>query len=364
MSIENISIGPMLQLAASGSTERVFNITNRTVIQNVCQSFANNKLNLLRNAGDTCIPLFIRSDLPIDYLQLNIGGSHVIKFPLDFCNKLLDFKSPDNCKIYKIPWELLKIKPIQLVSLQFHSVSFEIIAQHQCCAKLYVCYQYLENDERLQLASSRKDIDIKQFQNQNITIGENYKIQLRFDGLIKGIFIDNVDINEITSFELILQSHTRIKYDKEMLSFFTKKINNNCVYLSFDNLNFNDTTWNSAINFSRIENISIKISSNITQKVILRALNLNILRIVSGMGGVVYDIKEREEIVNNIPRRIEGDSLCPIGYLDIMDNDSYMKCDECNKNFITHLLKEWLRLNKSCPCCRTKWTNNNSYINI
>ena len=181
MSIEDISIAPMVQLASVGSIERISNITNRKAIQNVCHSFENNKLDLLRNAGDTCIPLFIKSDLPIDYLQL-----------------------------------------------------------------------------------------------------------------------------------------------------------------SFDNLNFNDTTENSAINFSQIKIISIKINSNTTQNVILRALNLNILRIASGMGGVVYDIKENEEILNNISCRIEGDTFCSIGYLEIIDNDNYMKCDECNKNFITHLLKEWL----------------------
>ena len=47
--------------------------------------FQNNQLKVSRSA-DEFKPLYIKSNNPIDYLILEIGGHAIIKFPLKFCN--------------------------------------------------------------------------------------------------------------------------------------------------------------------------------------------------------------------------------------------------------------------------------------
>jgi len=64
---------------------------------------------------------------------------------------------------------------------------------------------------------------------------------------------------------------------------------------------------------------------------------------------------------------IKTDNFCPINHAIIRENDSYMECNFCNKNFSDSSIKMWLRVHatndRNCPCCRTRWSNYNVYIN-
>ena len=245
--------GALIQLVAYGAQDASFRTDQvaRVAVENVQVSFENNELNIPRN-GDTIIPKYINSNHPIEFLEFTIGGSEIIKFPLKFCNILSNFGDTHETFIYKIPWELLNFKPLPLVALQFHQVGFKIISNEQCDAKLFYCINYLDDVERRRLATSFHEFIIKQFQEQASEINSNENIiQLNLNGLIKGIFIDNVNIDEINSFQLLLSNHIRINYDKVMIELFTQKISENCIYISFDNKDFNDLSVNSAINFDR-----------------------------------------------------------------------------------------------------------------
>jgi hypothetical protein len=52
---------------------------------------------------------------------------------------------------------------------------------------------------------------------------------------------------------------------------------------------------------------------------------------------------------------IEGDNVCTISMEKIEENDYYMTCDVCHKNYKSDILKEWLQRNNSCPTCRNQW---------
>lgn len=61
------------------------------------------------------------------------------------------------------------------------------------------------------------------------------------------------------------------------------------------------------------------------------------------------------------------DYLCYISHDFIKENDKYMECTNCNKRFFELAIKQWLLMktpdNKTCPTCRSIWTNYNIYIN-
>jgi len=64
---------------------------------------------------------------------------------------------------------------------------------------------------------------------------------------------------------------------------------------------------------------------------------------------------------------IEQDDVCPIKQEQIEDCDIYMHCNCCNKNFFEEEIRHWLLLksveNRTCPNCRSHWSNYDMYIN-
>ena len=353
---------------------------SRSTIENICIDFENNTLRLPRNS-DTFIPKFINSNHPIQSLDLIIGGSHITRFPLDFCNKLCKFNSSEY--IYKLPWELLKLPPLYLIAMQYHDVIFKLNANENCIAKLYGCNTYLENDERRNMASSQHSLLFKQFQSQEIELNNgNNTIQLNFTGIIKGIFLDNIDITQINNLSIVLNGHNRLVYDNAMLNLFTEKISNDCYYLSLDNEPFNNSRFNCALNLDRIDTTNIIINTNQTQNIVLYAININILRIMMGMAGLAFmgtsiNIVPSEQITGietniyrlslppeqTIEKILEGDNTCPISHNTIRLEDKYMICTTCNKNFSYEQIQIWLAIKLDCPLCRAEWDNNNIYIN-
>ena len=368
----------LIQLASAGVQDASMNRETRNAQVNVQYSFQNNELILPRGC-DTITPLFIKSNNPISFLELEIGGRTIIKFPLNFCNTLSNFTSVGN--LYKIPCDLLNLKSIPLVSLQFQQVKFIIISSYQDVeARLYACNYYLEDSERRELANRFHENIIKQFQEQEIQIdSQGNNNQLHFHGLIKGIFLDNIRIDIVNSIELLIQDTPRFTYDKQMIQLFTKKISDRCIYIPFDNQDFNDLSLNSCINFSRLASIAIKITcdTDVSQDIIVRAFNHNILRIGRGMGGLAYDLpipfttNTVTHEVNNpitvatVNKVLEGDSQCSISLTEIESDAEYMTCNTCHKNFIATNLQRWLTENNNCPTCRSIWTTERTiYINI
>ena len=72
-------------------------------------------------------------------------------------------------------------------------------------------------------------------------------------------------------------------------------------------------------------------------------MNHNLLQIRSGMSFLHnrYDfckIKNILEVMEPIPKLLEGDSFCPISYVNISEHKHYMKCHQCHKNYIKYKL--------------------------
>jgi len=64
-----------------------------------------------------------------------------------------------------------------------------------------------------------------------------------------------------------------------------------------------------------------------------------------------------------VKKILEGDSFCPISYVNILENKHYMKCKQCHKNFVSDAIMEWFKKKKNCPTCRTPWKDMQIYVN-
>ena len=250
--------------------------------------FENNTLCIKGSFGHF-LPLFIISDKPIDNLEMLVGGQSIIKFPLNFSTKLVDHlcniqKSSKNAIedeqksfTYKLPWKYFNIKPISSFNLYFHNFRFNVDIKEPCNVRLCVCQYYIPYMERLNMRKENYNVenDIIQIQNQNIIINsKNEKQPLYIDGKIKGLFLDNINIAKITSFIFYIDNVEKLSYDSSMMLMCTKKISNNCYYISLDGKRFNDNNWLSACN-ANTKIMDFKINSIIEQNIVIRVINHN-----------------------------------------------------------------------------------------
>ena len=71
---------------------------------------------------------------------------------------------------------------------------------------------------------------------------------------------------------------------------------------------------------------------------------------------------------NTIYRLINPNrNTCYITHEDILIDQNYMTCSNCENNYTENAIKQWLRQRtgnaRTCPTCREVWTNFNVYIN-
>ena len=103
---------------------------------------------------------------------------------------------------------------IPVISLQFKTIKFIIISSYLCQAELYTQSKFINNDSKMSVLSENLNLQIRQYQEENIILNQNdnNSTNLNFNGDITGIFIDNVNINEITNFKLKLKEQ-KINYN-------------------------------------------------------------------------------------------------------------------------------------------------------
>ena len=74
----------------------------------------------------------------------------------------------------------------------------------------------------------------------------------------------------------------------------------------------------------------------------------------------VFCSGKRNKLIN-----LDKNSECPINLAPFNDNDKYCVCSSCQCNFGYDAFKVWIvdAPNKSCPVCRSEWTNFIVYVN-
>lgn len=288
--------GNIAQIASNIDKKNVFSIANEKI------SFIENKLTIEKTPNyykpDCFKPLCIKSDKEISYLIMKIDNIYIFKLPLSFCNKLLN--RPDKVNdyyLYFIPWNKFNLEELPIISLH-QDIQFIIKSESICNADLYFENIYYEKKKRIELSQKQYEIFVRQYQEQNAQIKNNESINLIFNGDINGIFLDNINISQIKSIKLLLAGYVKINYDKSMIDLFTKNIFDNCIYIPFDNKDYNDILLGgSSINFDRLDNIKIvfETENNNIQNIKIRTFNHNLLIIKNNMAKILNGLVDQSD---------------------------------------------------------------------
>jgi hypothetical protein len=221
---------------------------------------------------------------------------------------------------------------LPLIALQYHDVrlEFEFETAANCCVSasksgnvslsntsLLVNYIYLDSEERKRFAQASHEYLIEQLQFTGVeTVAENTnsnKVRLNFNHPVKELvwaiqnqddtsktkfvnYGDNSDHNPVTRALLQLNGHDRFA-EQDGLYFNRVQPNQHHTRQPSDGINVYSFALNpeehqpsGTCNFSRIDNatLTVDLANNSGSNMYVYGVNYNVLRIMSGMGGVAY----------------------------------------------------------------------------
>ena len=382
-----MSGGNILQLIGNGAYDaNIPNNQNRHSLHVTTQYF-NNEICTISRTGDLYTPTKIlcyncSEDFSINSIQLIIGGQIITEINdtkfLDFIN-FSEYIYIDNTlnKVYHLDKTKLFFS-IKMVALQFSEVKIRISKTGNCnTIKLNGVYDFLNTQERQETIINPYENCIKQMKIGTI---QNYNsdqlLSLHMNGNVNGFILTDINPNIINSIKLKLNGNDRLDYqDKLEIRMSTQIINNNTIYINLNESNYHDDVTNSSLNTSRMENIQLQLgldegNNGINFKI--GCYSNNILRIATGIGGILYIFNH--EIGINIPPSVStyqlwakkpklmvGNTICPVMYEEI--GRDYICCHQCKKNFDSSIIESWIKTHQNCPMCRVTWNDSTIYIN-
>lgn len=229
---------------------------------------------------------------------------------------------------------------LPLIALQYHEVKINITFEsaknltkdqsdisEDLKASLYVDYVYLDTDERRRFAQVSHEMLIEQLQftgNETVTENKTNKIRLNFNHPVKeliwvvkdtdtsfanadpfnysgadttGSESEANDVDPIKSAKLMLNGHDR--FSERDGSYFRlvqpyqhhTRVPSKAVYCYSFALKPEEHQPSGTCNFSRIDNATLSVTTgSLDHDAVLKvyAVNYNVLRIMSGMGGLAY----------------------------------------------------------------------------
>ena len=197
---------------------------------------------------------------------------------------------------------------LPLIALQYHEVkvSVELTASFAGTMSLWVDYIYLDTAERQRFARSGHQYLIEQVQStgdETLTAGSN-KIRLDFNHPVKELVWSGKDATAqtelakttgLTKAVLRLNGHDRFasrdaEYFRRVQQYQHHTGNAEAFVYSFA-LEPEKLQPSGTCNFSRIDNATLELTAGAdgdTEKVVVFAVNYNVLRIKNGMGGLAY----------------------------------------------------------------------------
>jgi len=214
---------------------------------------------------------------------------------------------------------------LPLIALQYHDVkiNIELSSVVECGATstteslgdctLWVDYIYLDTDERRRFAQSSHEYLIEQVQFtgiSSVSAGSNHTERLNFNHPVKELvwavrktnngkleFQDasDTDTNPIETAKLLLNGHERFKERKgdyfnlvQPYQCHTRVPHGKGVNCYSFALKPEDHQPSGTCNMSRIDNAQLQLKSSAAGDLFVFAINYNVLRIVSGMGGLAF----------------------------------------------------------------------------
>ncbi len=319
-------------------------------------------------------------------ITLEIGGTTIYQMKLDFLMNFNDITYENYKFILKIP-DFLNMNLYHCL-LPYNIIRYIINYNNndnQNIEKITLFGKKisLSTEEKNKLVNNLHDENYQILYSNYSSINTNsnqINIKLMFDNLIKGYFIQG-NINELDELKIQFNGQIYNSYDKLTLSLISKKINENLIYIPFnDNFKYDDTNLNSfdgAVNHSRIDNVVLKFKfSNIQKNINIFGLSSNALRYRDNMfaskyaqNNIFYEpFDESKWIKKNKIIDITKNDHCLISYEEFTPNCEYCECGNCKNNFAADSILTCFEMTTSknnfkCPMCITLWDPYVIYIN-
>ncbi len=224
---------------------------------------------------------------------------------------------------------------INLIGLRLMPVSYVLRGTNDVFSSISILAKatFLDNQERINVARSLITFIMQSTYSMEINnINTNILVQkLKFLGISKGLFIECDNVSNISNITLTLDNkYDRIFYNKFLIKKLCIKITDKLLYVPLNpETNWKERTkesFDGAINFSRIENVILRIDFNdVVSRVTLYSLYGNGYRQNQGFLNLEYIHDVTQFIINNNP-------------------------EENNKNV--------------CPTCKNIWPNNEEYVDL
>ncbi len=324
--------GNLIPLIAEGAMNQLFpnNFSTNSNLINATSN-ANQTINRTCDAiiiDGLIIPKTVNLN-NIQNFQIIIGGQIIYNLPFDIINNIFNIKDTNNNYIISIKKELLVFNSsndhlknnliIPLIALQFHDVNFNLISLDHFEYKIIAKNINYQNNIRQSLATNQHYCDIYQYQEFDINNSENIitpqlvsiglYIKLN-DKLSNYKLYLNEHINNVITEELI-EFYNFLSYKKEewtiehsnalnsslnkylptelilLIESFIDKNNEYLYYIPFNLCN--NITTDGTINFSRIDNVKIKLitkNNNYNGKIYIK--NINRLQIRDGLCALIF----------------------------------------------------------------------------
>jgi hypothetical protein len=358
----------------------------RTSIENVELEFFNGHLTIPRKS-DLVKPTHLVANAEVERLDLEINGQKIMSLPLNFLSKLsgkpfekevLEDETVEYT--YYIPWEYISKYSIIMTGLSYSEVIFYLDKQ-STKAYLLCEQQYLDSEMR-QKITCNIDTFIHQIFYEQIDFGTNTIIRRRLDmnGLSTGFFIEGLDIKNIENLRITINAHDRLNYNQRLLKTCCDKITDDLFYISLNNTKWNKYNYDSCLNLSRIDNVSIVFTlktplitdDEYSANSIVSIYNIapNMLLYMDGMAACSFSVGSFASRVYRIIEQILKAKLaeeteCIISYEKIPENGKYKKCTHCKNCFSKDQIDTYFQdqTNKKCPYCTNVWVDNKVYVN-
>jgi hypothetical protein len=333
-------------------------------------------------------------------LIISIGG-HEKYYPL----QILEYLEPSSIisrNILKIPINYDYFinnnnRGLPMICLLYHEVRIAVRHIESRIpingARLISKDLYLNIEERRTLATNRHEYKSREVQTANLQSRTALK---RFDisgnGLINGFILrinQNANIENIENIEIFMNGVSRQLYTSEIINIYCQRLAPNAIYIPINmDTNFRSNLNASSLNLGRIDSFEIQITTNLANgfNATIYKIQPNVLRIMSGMGGYVFDLNTpnfREQVppvarepvpivlnriqqpanwqVSIIDFEIPLESICPITFDEIDIACGVCKCIQCNNIFGYSAYRQWIETSRNCPVCRNRNIENKYY---
>ena len=353
--------------------------------------------------------------------EMNIGGQIILSIPLRFMMNLKEYEICNNKFYITIPFKMF-CDDIRLFALAYHDTRFKLTNTENNFRSCKLISKGVFYDTNLRMPMARDphehiiqclastEILCTNFLNGNEFQINQFNYNMNFNGLHKGFFIESENVDQINEISLSLNGAQRFLYNRFLVRTKCIKINQHLLYLPLNyDKSYTDrsnTGFEGALNLDRIDVTKLNIKLDCPQsKICIYGLGSTMLRYMSGMAGlssssynILHEYKEYNESgiyhqitpLTNILTTTSGLALpfiaiqttpgmtpiyrpitnnkltCSITQCDFDINARYMSCDQCSNNYMEESIKNWFihrPSRKSCPICRTNWTDFNVYIN-